>query len=109
MQTVANTEPSIVNNVAPNIDPTRNGGLAATTNTVIQYVPLVATTNQKFMDYEINELLTIIKQLLPCGKPEWEHVAKELNKVDGVRVRSHDNLRRKLTHLQVHLHLLVME
>jgi hypothetical protein len=65
------------------------------TSTAIQYVPLVATTNQKFTDYKTNELLTKIKQFLPCGKLDWEHIAKEINKLDGVRVRLYDNLPRK--------------
>jgi hypothetical protein len=58
----------------------------------IQQIPTLAATNQKFTDYETSELLKIMRECLPCGKPEWENVAVQFNRVRGVRVRSYDNL-----------------
>jgi hypothetical protein len=65
----------------------------------IQQIPTLVATNQKFTDYETSALLTIMRKYLPCGKPEWENVAVQFNKVRGVRARSYDNLRRKFNAL----------
>jgi hypothetical protein len=65
----------------------------------IQQIPTHAATNQKFTDYETSALLKIMRDLLPCGKPEWENVAAQFNQVRGVRVRSYENLRKKFNAL----------
>ena len=62
-------------------------------------IPINTATNQKFTDYETDQLLKLLQRLLPCGKPEWENLAIEFNKLPGVRARSYDNLRRKYNSL----------
>jgi hypothetical protein len=58
-----------------------------------------SNTTQKFTDNETNKLLRLRKEFLRCGKPEWEYLAVEFNKLEGVRVRSYDNMRLKFNAL----------
>jgi hypothetical protein len=51
--------------------------------------------NQKFTDHETKALLKVLRFYLPCDKAEWENVAVELNKIEGVHPHLYDNLRRK--------------